>query len=74
MQERVEKLIAEVRAASRRRGWAPGQIWKGSAGPRCRATTKAGKPCPNPMYANGFCAKHGGGLVMATLKDRRGKP
>ena len=71
MDERIEKLLRDVRAASRHRGWKPGQIWKGKAGPRCAARTKAGNPCPNPAYVNGLCGRHGGGLVMATLQDRR---
>src|SRR5262249_51026746 len=68
MQQRAAKIIAEVRAA--RRGWKSGQIWKGKAGPRCRALTKNGTPCPHPMYVNGFCKRHGGGLIMDKLRDR----
>ena len=71
MEERIERLLREVRAASRRRGWKPGQIWRGTAGPRCSARTKAGKPCPKPAYVNGLCSRHGGGLVMATPRDRK---
>ena len=71
MEERIERLLREVRAASRRRGWKPGQICRGTAGPRCSARTKARKPGPNPAYVNGLCGRHGGGLVMATLRDRK---
>lgn len=62
-EQRVAKIIAEVRAARRRRGWKPGQIWAGKAGPRCEARTLKGKPCTRAAFVNGYCAKHGGGPI-----------
>ena len=69
-ERRVAKIIGEVRAASRRRGWKPGQMWKCNAGPRCEARTGKGTRCTRAAYVNGFCGGHGGGLVMATLMKR----
>jgi hypothetical protein len=67
----IERLSSQVRIASRR--WKPGQIWE--ARPALgTGTHEGGRPRPNAAYVNGLCARHGGRLVMATLKDRRGKP
>ena len=38
MKRRIARLISQVRMASR--GWRPGQLWKGKAGPRCKAQTR----------------------------------
>jgi hypothetical protein len=59
MERRIKRLLSQVRMAIR--GWKPGQLWKGSAGPRCQATTNAGTACPSPTYVNGYCGRHGGG-------------
>jgi hypothetical protein len=42
-------------------------------GPRCSATTKAGKPCQALAGADGLCTAHSGRTDMRELGHRGGK-